>query len=244
MEKNINDIIQTINDIRIDVYRFITSTEHWLFYWIENKEVQDFIEEFPEDCEQKATLEITRFDNACSCRIIFDEHPYGVESIERFCTLAIFQNTVKVNYESWNDRVKEMKLEKLNKELDFYKKQVTETEDKIKQILGKDSPENSELSTASQIINFVLNIANWQCLNKGYYHKMSLHLQDIIPGFVINWIVVDNGELSFDGVFVGEDKDANKEKYVEAGTISAIDVQPEYLEKILETLKNINFFRP
>ena len=92
--------------------------------------------------------------------------------------------------------------------------------------------------TVSQIVNFVLNISLWQTVNKGFKHKMSMHLQDIIPGFVIEWLVVDNGELSFEG----ELKDENRREYIRNYNMPLSKVEPEHLEKILETLKNINLF--
>lgn len=92
--------------------------------------------------------------------------------------------------------------------------------------------------TVSQIVNFVLNISLWQTVNTGVKHKMSMHLQDIIPGFVIEWLVVDNGKLSFEG----ELKDENGREYIRNYTMPLSKVEPEHLEKILETLKNINLF--
>ena len=97
--------------------------------------------------------------------------------------------------------------------------------------------DKKELSTASQIVNFVLNISLWHRINSSYKHKLSIHLQDIIPGFVIMWLVVDNGELSLDGIDVDENG-----TYIRDHSISLSEVKPEYLEKILETLKDIDLF--
>mgnify|MGYP007012505906 CR=1 FL=1 len=242
MEKNIKDIIANIAETRQDVYKYITETEHWLFYWINNKEVQQFIEENPDDYEDLVSIEIEDMDTSCSCKIIFEDHPNEVESITRFCVLPTFRDAVKTNWLRWNGRVKEMKLEELNKQLESYKNMVGETEEKIRVLLGeKVGNENSDgpkLGSVQKIINFVLNVANWQVINKGFYHKMSLHLQDIIPGFVIEWIVVDNGVLSFDGEFIDE-----KGQFVKDGTMPLSKINPVYLDKILETLKNIDMFR-
>jgi hypothetical protein len=58
MEKNIKDIIANIVEARHDVYKFITETPNWLFYWITNKEVQQFIEGYPDNYEDMVSLEI------------------------------------------------------------------------------------------------------------------------------------------------------------------------------------------
>lgn len=239
MEKNINDIIANIAEARHDVYKFITETPNWLFYWITNKEVQQFIEEYPDNYEDMVSLEINDLSNSCSCKIIFEDHPYEIEAITRFCVLSTFRETTKAKWMQWNGRVKEMKLEELNKELESYKDMVTKTEAKIKELLGDDAFAEPMLGSVQKIVNFVLNVSLWQTVNKGLYHKMSIHLQDIIPGFIIEWIVVDNGELSFDGKFIIEDKDG---KRYEDGTMSLSKINPVYLDRILETLKNIDMF--
>ena len=93
----------------------------------------------------------------------------------------------------------------------------------------------------SQITNFVLNIACWQVTNQGYFHKISMHIQDVVPGFVITSLIVDNGELSFDGIDVDRQGRAiNKHETIQ----KASDIAPEQLEEILKILKSINLFEP
>lgn len=95
-----------------------------------------------------------------------------------------------------------------------------------------------QLTPEEQIVHFVLNISLWQTVNNGFTNKMSMHLQDIIPGFVIEWLVVDNGELSFEG----ERFDKTSGKYIRNQRLLLSEVTSEQLSKILETLKNINLF--
>jgi hypothetical protein len=64
-----------------------------------------------------------------------------------------------------------------------------------------------------------------------------MHLQDIIPGFVIEWLTVDNGELSLEGELIDENG-----KFIRDHSMTLKEVKPEYLEKILETLKDIDLF--
>ena len=87
----------------------------------------------------------------------------------------------------------------------------------------------------SHITNFVLNIACWQVTNQGYFHKISMHIQDVVPGFVITSLIVDNGELSFEGIDIDEQGRAIS-KYE---TIrKASDIAPEQLDEILKILKS------
>ena len=89
------------------------------------------------------------------------------------------------------------------------------------------------MDSKNQITKFVLNICTWQTFNKGYFHRMSMHLQDIIPDFVIFSLVVDNGEL----IFEGYDLKTNKER-----SIKASEVDSKYIDEILNVIKDINLF--
>lgn len=89
-----------------------------------------------------------------------------------------------------------------------------------------------------QITNFVLNICNWQIENRGYYHRMSMHIQDIIPGFVIEWLVCYDGKLSFEGVYIDEEN-----HYIKNGIKYPDEITNEQLDKILNILKNIDLFK-
>ena len=95
------------------------------------------------------------------------------------------------------------------------------------------------MDTNSQITNFVLNIACWQATNQGYFHKISMHIQDVVPGFVITSLIVDNGELSFEGIDIDEQGRAiSKHETIK----NTSDITPEQLEEILKILKSINLF--
>ena len=97
------------------------------------------------------------------------------------------------------------------------------------------------MDTNKQITNFVLNIACWQVTNQGYFHKISMHIRDIVPGFVITSLIVDNGELSFEGIDVDEQGRAISKR----DTIrKASELTPEQLEEILKIIKSINLFEP
>ena len=74
------ELINRISVLESDVYKYIIDTEHWLFYWITNKEVQDFIKEYPEDYEDKVSLSIEHLGASVYCKIIFDEHPNDIEN--------------------------------------------------------------------------------------------------------------------------------------------------------------------
>lgn len=51
-----------------------------------------------------------------------------------------------------------------------------------------------------RIVCFVLNMTSYEGeWRKGFYHRYDIHIQDIIPNFVIFKMISDNGDLSFEG---------------------------------------------
>ena len=130
----VKEIFEKISLIEKEIYDYIVNTEHWLFYWIANKEVQDFIKEYPEDYEDKVSLSIEHLDVSVYCKIIFDEHPNDIENIYRYAVLATFRDSVKAKWLEWNGKVKELQIKEKEKELAYHKKKVGEIEKEIKEL--------------------------------------------------------------------------------------------------------------
>ena len=96
----VKEIIGKITSIEEEIYNYITNTEHWLFYWIANKEVQDFIKEYPEDYEDKVHLQVGSISCSPSFVIKFDDHPDDIRSIERYGVLYTFNVSFKISYDA------------------------------------------------------------------------------------------------------------------------------------------------
>lgn len=128
------EILEKISSIEEEIYNYIINTEHWLFYWIANKEVQDFIKEYPEDYADRVHLQVSNISSSPCFVIKFDEHPNDVESIERYGNLVTFRDSVKAKWLEWNGKVKEMQIRDKEKELAYYKKRVAETEKEIEEL--------------------------------------------------------------------------------------------------------------
>ena len=127
----VKELINRISVLNSDIYKYITDTEHWLFYWIANKEVQDFIKEYPEDYEDRVHLQVSNISSSPSFVIKFDEHPDDIGSIERYAVLYTFRDVVKARWLEWNGKVKELQIEEKENELAYYKEKVSETEKAI-----------------------------------------------------------------------------------------------------------------
>ena len=125
------EIIEKISSIKEEIYNYIINTEHWLFYWIANKEVQDFIKEYPEDYDDRVYLQVSDISSSPSFVIEFDEHPNDIESIERCGCLYTFRDSVKAGWLEWNGKVKELQIKEKEKELAYYKDKVGKIEKEI-----------------------------------------------------------------------------------------------------------------
>jgi len=127
----VKELINRIYVLDSDIYKYITDTEHWLFYWIANKEVQDFIKEYPEDYDDRVHLQVSNISPSPSFVIKFDGHPNDIGSIERFAVLYTFRDIVKARWLEWNGKVKECQIEEKEKELAYHKKKIDEIEKEI-----------------------------------------------------------------------------------------------------------------
>lgn len=132
--KNIEEIIDNINDLRNDILDYITSTEHCLFYWISNREVQNFIKEYPEDYEQMFHLSVSNINKSPLIRISFDEHPDDISYIERYAVLTTFRDTTKAKWMEWEGEIKELQISKKEKELNYYGEMIDRTEKEIEEL--------------------------------------------------------------------------------------------------------------
>jgi len=128
------EIIEKIASIEKEIYDYIVNTEHWLFYWIANKEVQEFIKKYPEDYEDRVHLQVSNISSSSSFVIKFDDHPNDIESIERYANLATFRDSVKAKWLEWNGKVKELQIKEKEKELTYFKKRVSDTEKEIEEL--------------------------------------------------------------------------------------------------------------
>lgn len=127
--KKLTDEITSLDNKILD---YIESTDNWLFYWIDNKEVQNFVEAYPEDYEFMAHVYIKNISVSPLIGIIFDEHPDGIESIERYAPLYFFRERANANWLKWNGRIQELQRLEIEKEIQFHKKRIAELESELK----------------------------------------------------------------------------------------------------------------
>lgn len=128
------EIINSISSLKNEVYDYIVNTEHWLFYWISNKEVQEFIKEYPEDFEDRVHLSVDSLGSSTNFRIEFEDHPNDVSYIQRYAVLATFKDSVKARWMEWNGKIKEMQIEEKEKALLYFESKINEIKKEISEL--------------------------------------------------------------------------------------------------------------
>lgn len=133
----VNDIINNISSIKDEIYNYIVDTEHWIFYWITNKEIQDMIKEYPEDYEDRISLGIESIGPSISCKISFYEHPNDLSCIIRYAVLQTFRDSVEARWLEWSGKIKDRQIKEKERELTYYKRRVAEIEKEIVELKDK-----------------------------------------------------------------------------------------------------------
>lgn len=134
---NIKEILNDITWLEDEILDYITSTEHCLFNWISNKEIQNFIKAYPEDYENMFHLTVRYASSTPLIKISFVGHPDDIEYIERYTVLSTFRDTTKAQWMTWNGKLKEMQISEKERALEYYKRMVDETEKEIEELKGE-----------------------------------------------------------------------------------------------------------
>lgn len=131
---DIKEILNGITWLEDEILDYITSTEHCLFNWISNKEIQNFIKAYPEDYENMFHLTVRYASSTPLIKISFVDHPDDIEYIERYTVLSTFRDTTKAQWMTWNGKLKEMQISEKEKTLNYYKKEIDEIEKEIEEL--------------------------------------------------------------------------------------------------------------
>lgn len=133
----LKDLISKIENVEKDILDYILNTEHYIFNWIGHKEVQKFIEAYPDDYEDLIYLNVTDASISPKIRICFEDHPEEVEYIERATYLPTFKDSTKARWLEWNGLLKEKHIAEKEHEIEYFKKRLEETEKELEELKRK-----------------------------------------------------------------------------------------------------------
>ena len=127
----LKNLFENIEKVEKDVLDYILNTEHYIFNWISNVEVQDFINEYPDEYEDMIYIIVINVSTSPTIRIYFEKHPDGVEYIERYTVLSTFRDTTKASWLEWNGEVKKRQILAKEQEVEYFKRQLEKTEKEL-----------------------------------------------------------------------------------------------------------------
>ena len=130
----LNDLISKIENVEKDILDYILNTDHYIFYWIENKEVQNFIQEYPDEYKDMFYIIVINVSDSPTIRIYFEDHPDGVNYIERYMVLSTFKDSTKARWFEWNGMVKEKQIAEKEEQLEYYKEQLERTKKELEEL--------------------------------------------------------------------------------------------------------------
>lgn len=130
----IDNLISEIKKVKNDILDYILNTEHYIFNWISNKEVQEFIKEYPDDYEDLIYLNIIDVNITPKIRICFEDHPNNVEYIERYTFLPTFKDSTKAKWLEWNGKLKEKQISSKEREVQYLKEQLETAEKELEEL--------------------------------------------------------------------------------------------------------------
>lgn len=130
----LKNIISKIENVEKDILDYILNTEHYIFNWIGHKEVQKFIETYPDDYEDLIYINVINASISPKIRICFEDHPDELEYIERFTYLPTFKELTKTRWMEWNGMLKEKQIAEKEREIEYFKKRLEETEKELEEL--------------------------------------------------------------------------------------------------------------
>lgn len=130
----LNDLISKIEDLQNDIREYIESTEHYIFNWIYEKEVQHLIMEYPNEYENMVYINVIKAGIFPIIRIHFIDHPDGVKYIDRDTYIATFKDSAKARWLEWNDKLRENQIKEKEEQIEYYKEQLERTKKELEEL--------------------------------------------------------------------------------------------------------------
>lgn len=130
----LNNILENIEKLEKDIYDYIVNTEHYIFNWIGHEEVQDFINEYPDEYEDMIHIQVTNISESPTIRIYFEDHPNEIEYINRYAVLSTFRHATEARWLEWNGKLKDRQIAEKEHEVQYLKEQLETAEKELEQL--------------------------------------------------------------------------------------------------------------
>ena len=128
------EINKSIISLKREIKNYIMDTPHYIVYWIHNQEIKDIIDEYPNDYENRVNIEVSSIDITPTIKIYFDNHPYDVEYITRYCDISNFREKVEKEWARVERGINEYRIKELQEEFEYHKRSAEEIEKTMKSL--------------------------------------------------------------------------------------------------------------
>ena len=158
MEQQLSDILKNYEDLKKQVYDFITNTEHFIFYWIEEGEVKSFIKKNPDNYEELMKLSVVSISETSAWVII---RFANANNLSTRCDFGSFKEYTLYQWEKFNGQLKQHRIRQIKNEINYYRQKLAENEELLKGLTKTKFKvddwiaynENKSSITPTQIIN-------------------------------------------------------------------------------------------
>lgn len=137
MEQQLSDILKNYEDLKKQVHDFITNTEHFIFYWLEEGEVKSFIKKNPDNYEELIKLSVVSISDTSAWVIIH----LGKKNMQTRCDFGPFKEYTLYQWDKFNGKLKQHRIRQIQNEIEFHKQRIAENEELLKGLKGENKNE-------------------------------------------------------------------------------------------------------
>ena len=143
MNKTEESIVNRSLKLMEDIREYILSNENLIYYFLNplvqpesNKSIEDIVKRFPSDWIDYIDIQFVNF-NASTVKVIIeiDDEYEAPLRLTRFINIEHFSDIIERNKKLINDKINDIKITKLNEDIEFYKNILGKKEAELENLL-------------------------------------------------------------------------------------------------------------
>ena len=128
-------LIKHISNVFTDVKEYITSNENWIYYFIDNKDVFQFLTKNPSNWKDEVNMKIEHIEhNLVKVAIRFEDENGEEIILKGNIILSNFEIRVKCNYIKMQEDILSYKIKEKEDELEYFEKRCKEVRKDIEDL--------------------------------------------------------------------------------------------------------------
>ena len=143
MNKTEESIVKRSLKLMEDIRQYILSNEDWIYYFLNplvqqesNKPIEDIVKRFPSNWLDYIDIQVVNF-NAATVKVIIevDDEYEAPLRLTRFINIEHFSDIIERNKKLMDGKINDIKITKLNEDIEFYKSILGKKEAELKNLL-------------------------------------------------------------------------------------------------------------